>query len=387
VIDIRLPFSKSKRTAHKTIALQHLAEAFRSTKQDLASSAPNYTIIKSTTISSKMLKFILLSILTLTPAVSSTINYVEVFSSIKSQSVWPVPAADSDSIVSTFGPRTKGTGFVYDFHRGIDIKGNVGDVILAAVAGEVVRILTDSKGEFTIILVHQLPEPVKLHEDKDETSRFYTVYMHCVSAIAMVGDVLNAGDNLATMGDYGGNALVPHLHLEVRLGTRCSLEYALTRPTSTCNTLDYDPAIHPLLLFPKSILVPSNVNVQYLDESSGEQTKVVRVSTPDDNPNTNAFKVLIINTQSNEIRDSHDLDLSRRVGFDATTNAALDTPDMNYPYLSPVPFGSSPDAWQSELLIPKAWYGTKSEHEAIFVEVNDIWGVSSTEVFGLDETW
>jgi len=168
-----------------------------------------------------MLKLILLSLLTLAPNVSASINYIEAFEQVRSQSFWPVPKSpNGDYIISTFGPRTKGGTGAYDFHRGVDIRGDIGDDIVAAFDGTVHRIFTDSGGGFTIILEHVLPQAAKLLDDKEETTKFFTVYMHGDSSNLGEGIPMSAGDVIATIGDSGGTALTPHLHFEVRIGTR-----------------------------------------------------------------------------------------------------------------------------------------------------------------------
>jgi len=336
-----------------------------------------------------MMKLILLSLLfTLIPAlVSAATNYIDVFQSMRNQTVWPVPECPGGEFVtSTFGVRTRGPDRVYDFHRGIDILCDYGKDIVASYAGKVVKVSTDSTGGFTVILVHELPVPAKLHHKREETTRFYTHYLHCSSAIVEVDDTVNAGDVIATVGDSNGRTLRPHLHQEIRLGTRCSLEYALDNPSSTCNTLNYDPAIHPLLLYPESYVGPSNVTVAYREDLSDTQTKVVRVSAPGNNPNVNFYKVVISNKVGRKKRDKHTLDLNRRIGFDASSTTALDTQDTNVPFLNPIPFGTK-DTWSIDLRIPKVWYGEKSSTEVIVVVVKDIWGADSKVVFGRDEIW
>jgi len=335
-----------------------------------------------------MLKLILVSILApdLAVSASASISYIEAFKQVRSQSVWPVPASyGGDFIGSTFGPRGRGTDRVYDFHRGVDINGEIGDAIVASFDGTVVRISTDATGGLSLTLEHELPQAVKLHSGMEETTKFYTLYLHCSAAFAEVDNVVKAGEVIAAVGDSGGRALRPHLHYEVRLGTRCNLSYALNNPSSTCNTMGYDPAIHALMLVPESTVGPSSVDVEYRDDLSDDQTKVVLVSTSDDNPNVNSYKAFIINLETYEMRASYELDLNLRVGFDATSTAALDTQNKNFPYLEPK--SSDRDSWNTQFCIPQAWYGTKSSSETIFVQVADIWGASTFWFFGHGETW
>jgi len=85
-----------------------------------------------------------------------------------------------DFISPTFGPRIKVSATdAYDFHRGVGISGEVGNAIVAPFEGIVEDITAYPDGGHTVILEHMLPEPVKFtNKDKNETSIFYTLYMH-----------------------------------------------------------------------------------------------------------------------------------------------------------------------------------------------------------------
>lgn len=327
---------------------------------------------------------LLVSILAFAHGASAT-SYIDVFKQIQEsgQAVWPTPKSlGGDFISSTFGPRLE-VKRGYDFHRGVDIKGTPGDPIVAAYPGKVDWISRGSKNGLAVFLKHKLLKPVKLHEDKAEASYFYSLYFHCDEATVQRHDEVEAGDQIATMGDFGAT---PHLHMEVRFGTRCSLQYALSNPTSKCNTFLYDPAVHPLLLLPLIDVGNSNVSVMY-SPGSIDQNKVVLVTTPDENPNANVYKVSIIDNASNKVRDTYELDLSLRVGINATSTSAIDTPDTNYPFIAPISFNQNGDQWKTNLVIPWAWYGSKRADEAVIVEVLDIWSESSIFVFGLGEEW
>ena len=45
-----------------------------------------------------------------------------------------------------------------------------------------------------------------------------------------------------------GTAVSPHLHLDLRVGTSCSLEYQLNNPTKSCASYGFDPHMHPYLM-------------------------------------------------------------------------------------------------------------------------------------------
>mmetsp|Transcript_22934 Transcript_22934/g.33852 ORF Transcript_22934/g.33852 Transcript_22934/m.33852 type:complete len:90 (-) Transcript_22934:744-1013(-) len=74
--------------------------------------------------------------------VCAAIDYRQAFSDLQDSVVWPTPNSDSHYISSTFGPRIRASCDCHDFHRGIDIHGNIGDDVLATYDGEVVKVET-----------------------------------------------------------------------------------------------------------------------------------------------------------------------------------------------------------------------------------------------------
>jgi murein DD-endopeptidase MepM/ murein hydrolase activator NlpD len=172
--------------------------------------------------------------------VHSAIDYITAFEDIHANVVWPAPGSSTDDISSTFGPRIKLTCSCYDFHRGVDIHGVIGDDVVASYGGKVKRKMVLGGGGLTLILEHSFADWTKLHEEGPSTNKWYTVYMHLHDTLVdgtqvEEGDFLEAGDIVAHVG-MSGSATHAHLHHEVRVGTRCSLEYALDHPSSTCNT-------------------------------------------------------------------------------------------------------------------------------------------------------
>lgn len=328
---------------------------------------------------------IFLSLLAIAQPASAATTYIEGFQKLQEDGelVWPLPESHGgESIVSAFGPRIENDK--YDFHRGMDFRGKIGDKILAPYKGVVEKLYDFKRGGLTIVLKHELPEPVHLHNNHQETSLFYTFYMHCNEILVQKEDEVDAGDVIATLGDTG-KTFEPHLHLDVRFGTSCSLEYAVTNPDSTCNTLGFDPHINPLLLLSKHEVGASDIRALYNDNKSNQKEKVVVVSAPVTNPNVNAYKIFIINTKTRRVRKWYFLDLNLRTGFDATSVAALDTVDKNFPYLQPMVFSSK--KWKTELRIPRSWYGEKGRQEKVIVAVVDIWGQATKMNFGKGEKW
>ena len=118
------------------------------------------------------------------------------------------------------------------------------------VAGTVVNIETYVSVGLTVILEHAyFDDSVILIDGFDSTTKWYTHYLHLNDTFEGLteGQDVQAGELIAYLGE-SGSTVTPHLHHEVRVGTRCSLEYALENPSSRCNTLGYDPHVHPKLV-------------------------------------------------------------------------------------------------------------------------------------------
>ena len=109
--------------------------------------------------------------------------------------VRPVPGP----IVSAFGPR----GVAW--HGGIDLRAERDDPIHAAAAGMVIS----SGWERAYGRVVKIWHP----------SDLMTVYAHNLENLAKVGDWVEQGQVIATVGSTG-RATAPHLHFEIRLNGR-----------------------------------------------------------------------------------------------------------------------------------------------------------------------
>ncbi len=99
------------------------------------------------------------------------------------------------NVSSRFGSRRSGN------HTGVDITGTVGDPIVAADNGTV--IFSGWSGGYGKV--------IKI----DHNNGYVTYYAHCNSLIADVGDVVEKGQTIATLGSTG-NSTGPHVHFEVR---------------------------------------------------------------------------------------------------------------------------------------------------------------------------
>lgn len=105
----------------------------------------------------------------------------------------------SGEVSSTFGSRISPTTGQPGFHYGLDIAADEGTVIGSFADGTVREIGESSYGKYIII---------------DHADDFSTLYAHCSSISASVGDAVLCGEEIARVGQTG-NATGPHLHLEL----------------------------------------------------------------------------------------------------------------------------------------------------------------------------
>lgn len=103
-------------------------------------------------------------------------------------------------VTSEFGYRMHPIYDEYLFHSGIDIGGDYGEEIVAALSGEVVEAqYSDSYGYYIRLK----------HSDGLETR-----YAHCQKLLKEVGRRVNKGDVIAEVGSTGVST-GPHLHFEI----------------------------------------------------------------------------------------------------------------------------------------------------------------------------
>lgn len=102
------------------------------------------------------------------------------------------------------GYLTSGYGERWEsFHKGIDISGNIGDDVLAALEGEVVYAEYNDGGYGNLIILE--------HENNMKT-----FYGHLNDFYVKVGDKVNKGDVIGAIGNTGFST-GPHLHFELRV--------------------------------------------------------------------------------------------------------------------------------------------------------------------------
>lgn len=128
-------------------------------------------------------------------------------SNVASSSTTVLPiAVEHGTITSCFGSRENPTAAGDEFHKGLDIAANAGTPISAMRFGVVTKVGEDAwLGNYVVLS----------HGDVDVT------YAHCQTVTVQKGDVVKAGDAVATVGSTG-NSTGNHLHIEVyRDGELC----------------------------------------------------------------------------------------------------------------------------------------------------------------------
>jgi len=120
-----------------------------------------------------------------------------------------------DVIQDPYGPRT--LSGVYDYHRGVDFWGKLGDPVHAVADGVVVRMQTaeenagtglQSFGNWVLVEHAPLADGTPLH----------TAYLHLYTFDVVVGDTLLAGSPIGTINSSGVDINTDHLHLNLYYG-------------------------------------------------------------------------------------------------------------------------------------------------------------------------
>ena len=115
----------------------------------------------------------------------------------------------AQKITSDYGSLTNTKGYKRKKqHRAIDIEGKIGDSILAAADGVVVK--SDDIGKYGLRIIID-------HGKGCNGDRFYTLYLHNNRNLVNVGDKVKRGEKIAVMG-LCPVCLTTHLHFAVIKG-------------------------------------------------------------------------------------------------------------------------------------------------------------------------
>ncbi len=341
---------------------------------------------------------VLLSILTHATSWAAYIDILNSFENTRGNQ-WVVAGGSFDDIESAFGTRIQSATGSYDFHRGIDVDGTQGDNILAPTDGIFWEYREFTFAGHTVILRHDLDSTVTFNGRNYD--HYYTYYSHLfddgAGGTSGTDDVIaswtpevtaiSAGQLIGHMGNSGaspgGGSNTVHLHMELRFGTRSSLQFQTENPGNTQH--GFDPHMNPMLLFEPYTYATSGAQVYHQSATlngnamAGNDIQFDIAYTNDDMPLLNAVTVTLEEIATGNAVKTHTLDLNQRIGFDATSTANLDTPDTTKPYFDPVTPGLTASEYVNEVIVPGAWTsGFGSGDHQLEVTISDLWQNSET---------
>lgn len=324
-------------------------------------------------------------------------DIVSAFTTIRADTTFPVQGKTFNDVEETFGPRRQPSlSGSYDWHRGIDIDGAGGENILAAYDAQFEKIDYSASAGNYVVLKHTLPSSVAFgtNPDKQTWTTFYTYYMHLSDdSVTLInnqawtkGSTISKGATIGYLGNTGGSggeAYAYHLHFELRFGTSNPLENQIAVGGLTSTDAWFDPHMHPLLLFNPNdaALRGASSGATYSQSLSllaagthADGMTFGYSSSLDELPLLNRYDVTVREIASGNVVLSHTLDFNQRLGFDATTNAALDTRDLTKPYTAPQYFEDADTTFNSQLVVPTSWLGAYSSAAySVNVTASDIW--------------
>jgi len=209
------------------------------------------------------------------------------------------PAQESLVVSSTFGPRRLSGRF--DFHRGIDIRGELESDIYAMADGVVVSINT---GSGSILIEHP-------HLSSARGGPVYSRYTHLASIDVEAPDEVVAGQVIGGMGNTNANNV--HLHFEIREDTPFSLTYQLDNGGCRTNPCK-DPHVHPFNYLGMHDLTAPDVEVI---SQQGEPLRI-RATVSSTELDINRFEI------RSPGHETIILDYNTRRGFNATSTENID---------------------------------------------------------------
>ncbi len=126
---------------------------------------------------------------------------------LKKDTVGFVFPVEGGRYTSYFGERTDPISEGSDYHNGVDIGADEGDIIRAFAGGRVTETGEDSRSGKYLFISHG--------------NGYETFYCHCSEVLVVEGDVVEKGGTVALVGSTGYST-GPHLHFEVRLNGKCT---------------------------------------------------------------------------------------------------------------------------------------------------------------------
>ncbi len=108
------------------------------------------------------------------------------------------------TLTSGYGYRKNPFGSNLEFHKGVDLATNKGEIIISAASGRVITSqFSDSYGNYMVI---------------EHYGGLKTLYAHCEELLKNAGDTVTQGEIIAKVGSTG-RSTGPHLHFEIILNS------------------------------------------------------------------------------------------------------------------------------------------------------------------------
>ncbi|MFA5049907.1 MAG: M23 family metallopeptidase [Candidatus Micrarchaeia archaeon] len=271
-----------------------------------------------------------------------------------SDSVWPTVSTD---VSSPFGPRLKASdNFRYDFHKGIDIAGNLNDPVYSIDEGVVYNIYPDGSSTYpnggnVIVIRHTPKEPILFHGNY--YTRYYSVYMHLNEILIQPNQFVNKGQVIGKMG-HSGTTDFNHLHFEIRVQTTCSQEYQIANPKASCSQVflvPTDPHVNPFLFL--NYKNRGNMDVQVL------RSNPLKIKISSDNKELDFNSVYVVYGKKEK-----KIDLNLREGIDPLN---MDNNLYDGVLISPLKFNKDSSKYEIEIT-----FNNFKNYD--FIEVRDIFG-------------
>ncbi len=341
--------------------------------------------------------FALLS--TVTPVVRAAYTDIPaMFETIYDDTIFPVAGKTFDDVEETFGPRRQPSlSGAYDWHRGIDLDGVGGEDILAAYDGTFVKLDYSASAGNYVVLKHTFAPSITYgpNPDKQTWTNFYTYYLHLDDEVTTrvsnnnwtSGSVISAGTHIGEMGNTGasgGEDYAYHLHFELRFGTSNPLSNQIDGDGLTITDAWFDPHMHPLLLYNpnRADLRGASLSTTYTQTLTQMPANTIAgartflyTSSLDELPMPNEFTVAVRPAGGGGDVLTYTLDFNQRTGYDADTNAALDTQDTTKPYMAPEFFEDAASTYTTKFVVPDSWLGSYANdpNYELYITASDIW--------------
>ncbi|WP_420321732.1 peptidoglycan DD-metalloendopeptidase family protein [Flagellimonas sp.] len=184
--------------------------------------------------------------------------------------VWP--NGKITMVSSPFGPRWQQAKSRYDFHRGIDIPGNMGDPVISIADGVVHTSYTEDDPDNTfnstvVVIQHTMETPMLFHGKFIKTYFSISSHLNDIANGIQKGTTVKKGDVIGTVG-HTGDTDFDHNHFEIRVGVLCSRESQQKGNCLTANPFDeiVDPHVNPLLFLDYAAFNTNSLRYEILEE-------------------------------------------------------------------------------------------------------------------------